>query len=158
VAKICNGFRSSDWSDHQAMLAGYLVALEGYPEWAIVSAGRKFMRGEVKGQSLAFSPLPAQLAVAVVAELGPVYREMADRVARDRAARERRREANCAASPEERERMKLKFHVLRLAQRRGAHAVEKLRRANREGFEAVRALGEEWEREGFETVGEAVLS
>jgi hypothetical protein len=78
------------------MLAGYGVALAGYPRWAIANAARKFVRGEVAGQSLAFCPRPPELATVVRAEMMPVYRQV-EREAQ--AAAQRRDMAELRARP-----------------------------------------------------------
>lgn len=53
-----------------------MVALEGYPSWAIEAAVRKFLRGQVDGASKAFCPRPPEISAAVRSELEHVYDEI----------------------------------------------------------------------------------
>lgn len=51
--------------DHGTLLRDYGLALGEYPKWAIVAVVRKFLRGEVDGQSLVSCPTTADLVAAV---------------------------------------------------------------------------------------------
>jgi len=57
-------------------LAGYRVALEGCPAWAIANAVRRFLQGKVPHQSKVFCPKPPELREAVDAEMAPVLRRI----------------------------------------------------------------------------------
>lgn len=73
---LCNSLRPIEGSDLDVTLAGYLMALEGCPAWAIANAARRFLQGKVSGQSMVFCPRPPELRVAVDRELAPVHREI----------------------------------------------------------------------------------
>ena len=49
----------------QAVMAGYLLAVESYPLWAIEAAIKAFLRHEVPGQSKSFCPRAPELSAAV---------------------------------------------------------------------------------------------
>lgn len=85
---LCSSLRAPDGSDTDMMLAAYGVALSGYPTWAIANAARKFVRGEIEGQSLAFCPRPPELGAAVRKEMEWVYREIERERRTARIARE----------------------------------------------------------------------
>lgn len=70
----------------QAVMAGYLLAVESYPLWAIEAAIKAFLRHEVPGQSKSFCPRAPELSAAVKAVLAPVYGEL--QRARDQARAE----------------------------------------------------------------------
>lgn len=72
--------------DKALVLKGYLIALQGYPEWAIANTVRAFVRGLVPGASTSFCPRAPELSKAVRGELQHVY----DELERDRIAAERR--------------------------------------------------------------------
>lgn len=85
---LVNALKTPDGLDFSALLAGYQVALEGFPKWAIANAARKFLRGDVGGQSTVFCPLPPKLAEAVKIEMAPVYRQVDRENAKARIRRE----------------------------------------------------------------------
>lgn len=60
----------------QAVMAGYLLAVESYPLWAIEAAVKAFLRHEVPGQSKAFCPRAPELSAAIKDVLAPVYGEL----------------------------------------------------------------------------------
>lgn len=52
------------------MVAGYAIAIEGLPTWAISEAVRRWLRGDVlEGANLAFPPSPPQLRKMAMEEL-----------------------------------------------------------------------------------------
>src|SRR5690606_40287311 len=57
---ICNSLRPIEGSDIEMTLAGYRVALEGCPAWAIANAVRRFLQGKVPHQSKVFCPKPPE--------------------------------------------------------------------------------------------------
>jgi len=93
--------------DQVAQINGYLLAMEGYPFWAIIDAGTAFVRGQVVGHNPAFMPKPAEIGrevatradswrmklglarkrVAEEVQLGPEVRAPTSDSVREQAAR-----------------------------------------------------------------------
>jgi len=62
--------------DPVAVLKGYTIAIQGYPEWAVGNVVRAYIRGTVPGQSKQFCPKAPELSAAIRKELDPVYSEL----------------------------------------------------------------------------------
>lgn len=109
----------------------YIDALHGMSTAAIMAGIRKFLRGECEGVSPKYVPTPPELArivrTAVVPERIPVERRVAPPPMAD----------------DERARMRLKMPMFDHAW--STSQMDRLDRANREGFAAMVMLAREWE-------------
>ncbi len=101
---LCNSLRAPEGVDNAVLLVGYRVALEGYPRWAIANAARRFVRGEVPGQSKSFCPRPPELADAVRTEVAPLHRQIEREAMRARNGAEAAEFAPVHRTPEARSR------------------------------------------------------
>lgn len=138
-------------SDPKTALAGYLVALQGRPAWAIEKAVTMFLRGEVDGASKKFCPRPPELAEVVGQVLSPVLDEREAKAKRE--AEETRRREQIASretefSDEHRAKMQFMFAVLRtgLALKQVDRVAEATayKISTKRGIEEMVALGQEW--------------
>lgn len=73
---LCNSLRPIEGSDLEMTLAGYRVALEGCPAWAIANAVRRFLQNKVPHQNKVFCPRAPELRAAVDAEMAPVMQQI----------------------------------------------------------------------------------
>jgi len=64
--------------DPVAVLKGYTIAINGYPEWAVGKVVHAFIRGTVPGQSKQFCPRAPELSAAIRKELEPIYSELSN--------------------------------------------------------------------------------
>lgn len=62
--------------DPVAVLKGFTIAIQGYPEWAVGNVVRAYIRGTVPGQSKQFCPKAPELSAAIRKELDPIYSEL----------------------------------------------------------------------------------
>lgn len=86
--QLFNGLPLPDASDKALVAKGYVIAIQGYPEWAIADAVRNYIRGIVPGQSLKYSPRAPELSAVIRKALEHVY----DDIARTRREAEHRKE------------------------------------------------------------------
>ena len=123
--------------DPKRRLAGYLLALNGNPLWAIQETARRFIRGEVKGQSTRWSPHPPELA--------QVARGLVDEYRAEQQYQKPPPKAERAYSPDgaERARMRLKMPMLHRAFG-NASLMSELAAANEAGMEAMVLLAGRW--------------
>lgn len=126
-------------------LTVYIMALQGWPLWAVKEAFKKFIRGEVKGASQKFCPRPPELGGAIYEIMLP-YHEEAERKRAAAIAEAKLREqlANRHSEfpPEHRVRMGFKMKVL--SRGLALRQVERVAEANKRGIEDMIALGQEW--------------
>lgn len=59
------------------VMKGYVIAVEGFPEWALGNTIRAYIRGIVAGQSRKYCPRAPELSAAVRKELDHVYEDIA---------------------------------------------------------------------------------
>lgn len=59
------------------VMKGYVIAVQGYPEWAINDVVREYVRGTVPGQSKKYCPRAPELSAAIRARLDHVYEDIA---------------------------------------------------------------------------------
>lgn len=58
-------------------MKGYVIAVEGYPEWALAEVVREYLRGTVPGQSKKYCPRPPELSAVIRKALEHVYEDIA---------------------------------------------------------------------------------
>lgn len=122
-------FQRGAKSDNVAM--AYIEALSGTTVDALHAGIRKFLRGECQDINPRYVPTPPELA-----------RIVRSAVVQNRVPEERRIAPFRSAGEGERARMRLKVPMLNYAFERGL--VDRLDRANREGFGAMVALATDW--------------
>lgn len=116
-------------SDNVAM--AYIEAINGTSLGSLQAGIRKFLRGECQDVNPRYVPTPPELARIVRTAVVP-----------ERVPEERRIAPFRPASDGERARMKLKMPMWSYAFERGL--IDRLDRANREGFGAMVALATDW--------------
>lgn len=76
VTKLIRQFDNTKFSENSTDQAdGFIDVFEDLPHWAVEQACKKWLRGEVKNQSLAFAPKPPQIRRAALDELQPIRSE-----------------------------------------------------------------------------------
>lgn len=84
--QLFNALPLPDAGEMSLVMKGYVIAVEGYPEFAISEVVRDFIRGNVPGQSKKFSPRAPELSAAIRKRMEPVYEDIA-RTRREAQAR-----------------------------------------------------------------------
>lgn len=127
-------------------MKGFVIALQGYPEWAIAEAVRAFLRGAVPGASKSFCPKPPELSEAVRGRLKHVYDEIEQRASqreRDRQLRDQIADRHSDIDPTVRIRMGFKMSVLSAGLAR-AGGTDMVAEANNRGLDDLMALAQQW--------------